>query len=33
MVLDLLKYNLWNDPVLNRPEFVELREQLGLTDF
>ncbi len=27
-----IKVNLWNDPVLNRPEFAELRSQLTYTD-
>ncbi len=28
-----IRYNIWNLPVLEEPEFVELREQLGFTDF
>jgi len=27
-----IKFNVWEDPVLDRPEFVKLREQLGFTD-
>ncbi len=27
-----IKFNVYEDPVLDRPEFVELREQLGFTD-
>ncbi len=31
-IVHVLKANLWNDPVLNRPEFAELRNQLAYTD-
>jgi TolB-like protein len=30
--LALAKYNFWNLPVLEEPEFVEVRQQLGFTD-
>jgi len=28
----LVKHNAWNDPVLNQPEWVELREKMGYPD-
>lgn len=30
--LAMTKYNFWNLPVLEEPEFVEVRQQLGFTD-
>ena len=31
-VVTRIKANVFEDPVLERPEFVELRERLGFTD-
>ena len=27
-----VRANTWDDPILNQPEFVEVRERLGFTD-
>ena len=27
-----IKANVWEDPILNKPEFVAVRERLGFTD-
>ena len=30
--IELLAANRWNDPILNRPEFVAVRERLGFAE-
>ena len=32
VLIHLVKLNLWNDPVLDQPEFVEVRRKLGYVE-
>ncbi len=32
IVLMWLKNNVWNDPILDQPEFVEVRSRLGFRE-
>ncbi len=31
-VVNIIKYNVWSDPILEQPDWLEVRERLGYSD-